>query len=106
MSSICGASKYESVPRESVIQTKTKNEVQLQEYDASADEDILSHIKAEEIEIKENHTSDQGLIFKYIHKKFNTKKRNRTGKIKVENIPQIIEDPIEGTSKEREPFNT
>ena len=99
---VCGAI-VEQKPRESVLM-KIEN---IQEEDTATDywievnKDIKTQVKIEELQAED--ILNQELIFRYIHKKFNTKKRDWTGTVKKLN--EIEEDPLEGTSRGTDPVN-
>jgi len=99
---VCGAI-VEQKPRDSVLM-KIEN---IQEEDTATDDwievnkDIKTQVKIEELQAED--ILNQELIFRYIHKKFNTKKRDWTGTVKKLN--EIEEDPLEGTSRGTDPVN-
>ena len=57
---------------------------------------------AEEDDMEE---SDRQLIFKYIHKKFSTKKREYTTTMNKLDLMEVEVDPLEGTSRATEFVN-
>ena len=83
--------------RESVIQLQTKSCVQLDSFDNYIMPQIV--MKNEDVTNEGKYDQDENLIFQYLHKKFNSKKRDWTGKAKIEEILQIDKDIQEETVK-------
>ena len=83
--------------RESVIQLQTKSSVPLDNFDTYILPQI--DIKTEDVTNEGKYDEDKKLIFRYLQKKFNSKKRDWTGKAKIEEILQIDQDTQEETAK-------
>ena len=95
---------HKSAQRESVIQIQKRCDEQFEDFEDYEDEKSLNDIK--DIPMEGKYDEDEDLIFHYLHKKFNSKKRDWTGKAKDDVVPHNEEVTQEGTSKWTEYSNT